>query len=78
MKFYLFAFIYLFIFFGSLYGLFANELNIGFGSNSLLNYSLTGWKKNVFCVLGLILVAAVSTYPVLLGLYKAIKNSGNN
>lgn len=74
MKFYLLAFLYLFTFFGSIYGLFVDELNIGLSVDSAFNVTLTGWAKNLFCLFGLLLVAGVSAYPIVIALSRALKN----
>lgn len=74
MKFYLLAFLYLFAFFGSIYGFFVNELNFGFGS---FTFSLTGWTKNIVCTSGLFLVAAIPAFPIVGAVYRALKNGGN-
>lgn len=73
MKFYLLAFLYLFVFFGSIYGFFVSELNIGFGADSAFNLSLSGWAKNLLCTFGLLLVGAMSVWPLVSATYKALK-----
>lgn len=73
MKFYLLAFLYLFAFFGSIYGFFVNELNFGFG-DSIFNFSLTGWAKNLVCTFGLLLVGAIPAFPIVRGVYRGLKN----
>ena len=73
MKFYLLAFIYLFVFFGSIYGFFVSELKIGFGAVPGANFVLTGWVKNITCSFGLLLVAVVSAYPILRAVYNALE-----
>ena len=72
MKFYLLALLYIFAFFGSIYGFFVDELNIGFGADSAFNLSMSGWVKNLVCALGLLLVGAVSAWPIVNAVYKAI------
>lgn len=78
MKFFLLAFLYLFVFFGSIYGFFVNELNIGLGENSKFNVSLTGWAKNLTCIFGLFLVAAIPTYLMVGTVYRALVNGGGS
>ena len=73
MKLYLLAFLYLFIFFGSIYGFFVSELNIGFGAGSAFNLSLSGWIKNLVCAFGLLLIGAVSAWPIVRSVYNALK-----
>jgi hypothetical protein len=77
MKFFLLAFIYLFVFFGFIYGFFVHELNIGFGGDSSFNFSLTGWAKNLLCIFGLFLLGAVPAYPIVRAVYRALGNGGN-
>lgn len=76
MKFYLMAFIYLFVSFGSIYGFFVDELNIGFGAESGVNLVLTGWVKNLACSVGLLVVAVVPAYPLILAVYNALEANG--
>ena len=75
MKFYLLALLYIFVFFGSIYGFCVDELNIGFGADSAFNLSMSGWVKNLVCALGLLLVGAVSAWPIVSAVYKAIKGA---
>lgn len=76
MKFYLLAFLYLFVFFGSLYGLFVSELNIGLGAGPEFSIVLRGWVKNLLCSGGLLLVAGISAYPIISAVSKALGNGG--
>ena len=78
MKFFLLAFLYLFVFFGSIYGFFVHELSIGLGENSKFNVSLIGWAKNLTCIFGLFLVAAVPSYLIARVLYRAVVNGGGS
>ena len=75
MKFYLLALLYIFAFVGSIYGFFLDELNIGFGADSAFNLSMSGWVKNLVCALGLLLVGAVSAWPIVSAVCKAIKGA---
>ena len=61
---------YLFLFFGSIYGLVVNEISLGF-------VALTGSKKNIFCGLGLLLAITIGAYSLLSGLYKALSNASS-
>ena len=61
---------YLFLFFGSIYGLVVNEITLGFGS-------LTGFKKNVICGFGLLSAIIIGAYPFLSGLYKALSHASS-
>lgn len=76
MKFFLLAFLYLLVVFGSIYGFFVNELNIGFG-DSIFSFSLTGWAKNLVCIFGLFVVGAIPTLPIVRAVYRALKNGAN-
>lgn len=76
MKFYLLVLLYIFVLFGSIYGFFVSELNIGFGADSAFNLSLSGWGKNLVCLFGLLLIGVVSTWPIVSAVYKAIKGAG--
>ena len=73
MKFYFLVFLYLFIFFGSIYGFLVNELNIGFGADSAFNLSLSGSVKNLVCAFGLLLIGVVSAWPIVRSVYNALK-----
>ena len=61
---------YLFLFFGSIYGLFVKEISLGFGP-------LSGSKKNLLCGFGLLLAFIIGSYPLLSGLYKALSGTSN-
>lgn len=76
MKFFLLAFLYLFVFFGSIYGLFVNELTIGLEADPNLNIVLTGWVKNLTCLFGLLLIGVVSAYPLVAAVYRALRDGG--
>lgn len=77
MKFYFFGFLYLFIFFGSIYGLFVSELNIGLGDGSEFNYVLAGSMKTVVCMFGLLLIAAIPACFVVTAVYNALLKGGS-
>lgn len=63
---------YIFLFFGSIYGLVVNEVSLGFGV-------LTGSKKNLLCGFGLLLAIIIGSYPIISGLFRALSNaSGSN
>ena len=68
LSFYLLAALYLFVVFGSIYGLFVDKITI-------LHFSLTGWSKNLLCLAGLLIVGLVSAYPMLLAVYRALSNN---
>lgn len=70
--FYIFSALYLFLVFGSIYGLFVSELTIGLSSIPYFHFSLIGWVKNIVCLLGLLLSGLISAYPILLALYRAM------
>ncbi|MFT7562066.1 MAG: hypothetical protein ACI93R_004000 [Flavobacteriales bacterium] len=72
MKFYLGAFLYLFVFGFSVYGIFAEELRVGVGSNALV---LGGWLKNSICIFLLFLVGIVSCIPIFVALRNALGNA---
>lgn len=74
MGFYILAIAYIFTFVASLYGLFVTEVNIGFSQWPNFHFTLSGWKKNVLCVLGLIIVALIPSYPIVTAVYRALKN----
>ena len=61
---------YLFLFFGSIYGLFVKEISLGFGP-------LSGSKKNILCSLGLFLAIIIVLFPIISGLYKALSNASS-
>lgn len=63
------ALICLTLFFASIYGFFVDELNLGFDF-----ISITGWKKNVLCLIGLLPQVVFSLYPVISGLSKALNH----
>ena len=69
-KFYGLAILYILIVVGSIYGLFVNEI-------SIFKFTLSGWKKNLLCLSGLCIIAVISTYPVLISVYRAFSNNGN-
>ncbi len=73
MRFYVGAFLFLFVFSFSIYGLFVEEIKIGFGDSSFM---LKGWAKNGLCIIGLAAVLVISVYPILLALSNAFKNGG--
>ena len=77
MKFYFFGFLYLFIFFGSIYGLFVSELNIGLGGDSTFNYVLAGSMKTFVCTFGLFLIAAIPACFVVTAVYNALLKGGS-
>jgi len=66
--FYILAALYTFVTFGSIYGLFVDEITI-------FQLSLTGWPKNLLCIFGLLVVSLVSSYPILLALHRAFSNA---
>ena len=74
MKFYFFAFIYLFVLFGSIYGLFVSELAIKLGSNQNFHYVISGWQKNTLCLVGLSIVSIIACYPIVTAVYRALNN----
>jgi hypothetical protein len=59
---------YIFVFFGSIYGLFVDEISLGFGP-------LTGTTKNILCGFGLLSVFILTTFILLSPLYKALSNA---
>jgi hypothetical protein len=72
---YLLTTVYLFVVFGAIYGLVVDELNFDLFLREDLIYTLTGWRKNTLCLLGLILAALVPAYPVLIAVYRALRNA---
>jgi len=77
MKFYFLVALYLFVFFGSIYGLFAEQIALKPGSNPEYHLILIGWQKNLICGLGLLATALASTYPMLLAVYNALSKSNS-
>jgi len=77
MKFYFLVALYFFVFFGSIYGLFADQISLKFGSNPKYHLILIGWQKNLICSLGLLATALASTYPMLLAVYNALSKSNS-
>lgn len=75
MKFYIFSLIYLFVLFGSIYGLFVSELAIKLGSNQNFHYVIRGWQKNTLCLVGLSLVSIIACYPIVMSVYRALSNA---
>ncbi len=67
-SFYLLSALYLFVVFGSIYGLFVDKITI-------LHFTLTGLSKNLLCIFGLLIVGLVSAYPVILAIYRALSNN---
>lgn len=74
-RFYTLAALYLLIIFGSIYGLFVDEISINVGDDSRFHYSLTGWSKNLLCLFGLFIAGAASSYPIFLAVYRALSNN---
>ena len=77
MKFYLLVALYFFVFFGSIYGLFADQIAFKFGSNPKYHLILVGWQKNLLCGLCLLATVLASTYPVLLAVYNALSKANS-
>ena len=61
---------YLFLFFGSIYDLFVEEISLGFGP-------LSGSKKNLICGFGLLSTFIIAAYLLLSVLYKALSGTSN-
>ncbi len=74
MQFYLFSFLYLFVFFGSVYGLFVDELTLGLRQPSNVNITLEGWRKNALCITGLLIAALIPTVPLVTAICRALKS----
>jgi hypothetical protein len=66
--FYIILVLYLFLFFGSIYGLFVDEL-------SIFDYTLTGWGKNTLCLFILLIPGLITAYYVGLAVYRALSTS---
>jgi hypothetical protein len=66
--FYILAVLYLFLFFGSIYGLFVDEL-------SIFGYTLTGWGKNTLCLFILLIPGLITAYYVGLAVHRALSSS---
>lgn len=62
--------LYLFMVFGPIYGFFVDEI-------SFFNFTLTGLSKNLLCLSVLLVVAIISSYPMLLAVYRALRNSNS-
>ena len=73
-RFYSLSAAYLFLVFGSIYGLFVDELSFGLSTFPTFHFSLTGWIKNLFCIFGLFIAGLIPAIPILLALYRAINN----
>ena len=71
-RFYVLAFGFLFLVFGSIYGLFVDEIALRIGSDPAFHVSLTGWRKNALCLLGLVVAGIISSFPIILALYRAL------
>jgi hypothetical protein len=69
-KFLSLAGLYLFMVFSPVYGFFVDEI-------SLFNFTLTGTSKNLLCLFVLFIVGIISSYPMLLVVYRALKNSNS-
>lgn len=68
--FYLLSLLYLFVVFGSIYGLFVSELTVKPGWTPSLQFTLSGWSKNLLCVFCLFLAGCIGAYPILLAVYR--------
>ena len=77
MKFCILSILYLFVLFGSIYGLFVEQVAFKLGPNPNFHLVLIGWKKNLICSLGLLAAASVAVYPVLLAVYNALTKANN-
>jgi len=71
LRFYAFSGLYLFLVFGSIYGLFVEEI-------TLFTLSFSGSSKNIICAVGLLIAGAASMYPIISIVYKALSNSNSN
>ncbi len=67
-SFYFLSALYLFVVFGSIYGLFVDEI-------TLFGFSFSGWSRILLCLSGLLVAALVSAYPMFLAVYRALKNN---
>jgi hypothetical protein len=76
--FYIFCALYLFLFFGSIYGLFVSELSVKLGTNPNFHYTLNGWTKNIACFSGLMLAGLIPAIPIVLAVYRALNSEQNN
>ncbi len=63
---------YIFLFFGSIYGLFVSEISIAITTDPQYHITLTGWAKNLTCIFGLLINASVPVYLIGSALYKAV------
>jgi hypothetical protein len=72
---YLLSSLYLFIVFGSIYGLLVDELQISLFSQKPLQYTVTGWQKNLLCLFGLLFAAILPAFPIARSVYRALSNS---
>ena len=70
--FYFLCGMYLLLVFGSIYGLFVSELSFKFGENTSFHFTLSGWIKNIVCILGLLVAGFIAAFPILLAIYRAL------
>ena len=70
LMFYLLSALYLFVGFGSIYGLVVDEI-------ILFQLSITGGSKNALCLTGLLLVGLISAYPIVSAVHNALNNTNN-
>jgi hypothetical protein len=75
--FYILAILYLVTFFGSIYGLWADQLVFRYWIGPEYKWVISGWKKNSLCLLGLFIVLSILAYPAVKTIINLIKLSEN-
>lgn len=76
--FFVFGFFYIASLIFAIYGLFVSELSLKIGTNEFFHVTLTGWIKNIICLILIFWPGIVGWFYLCQALYRAVADAPTN